>query len=121
MAADQGDTNAIYNLGVMFINGQGVPQNYEKTFELFTRAAYKGSPQAAYGLGILYAKGWGTPVDDIKAYAWFKIASETPTSDKQNKYLATFEKAKTLLPKKQIKEAETVAEQLKKDINIHTH
>lgn len=37
-AADLGNANAIYNLGVMYINGHGVPRDPNRAIELFSRA-----------------------------------------------------------------------------------
>ena len=43
-AAEQGDAGAQYNLGVMYDNGQGVPQNYAQTHMWFNFAASRFPP-----------------------------------------------------------------------------
>ena len=40
--AKQGDASAQYNLGVMYGNGQGVPQDYKAALEWYTLAAEQG-------------------------------------------------------------------------------
>ena len=41
-AAEQGDAEAQYNLGVMYENGQGVDVNYKKAIEWYEKAAEQG-------------------------------------------------------------------------------
>ena len=41
-AGDQGDLEAIFNLGLLYYNGQGVAKDYGKANEQFLRAAIKG-------------------------------------------------------------------------------
>jgi TPR repeat protein len=46
LSAEQGDTSAQYNLGVMYSNGQGVPQDYTLAhmwFNLSGSSGHKGS------------------------------------------------------------------------------
>lgn len=66
---------AQYYLGVMYANGQGVKQSYEKAANWLRRSAEKGVPQAQYKLGELYAKGRGVPKDHEHAYAWYSVAA----------------------------------------------
>ena len=46
MAADQGDANAQYNLGVMYQNGQGVAQDDSAAIKWFRMAADQGDANA---------------------------------------------------------------------------
>jgi len=45
-AADQGDANAQYELGLLYISGKGVLQNSVKAKELITKAAEQGNTKA---------------------------------------------------------------------------
>jgi uncharacterized protein len=74
-AADQGDANAQFNLGVMYFEGKGVPQNYVEAFNLFKKAAAQGNSYAQYNLGVGYSKGRGVPINYKKAYVWYILAS----------------------------------------------
>ena len=43
----------------MYVNGRGVPQDYEKAIEWFTKSAVQGFARAQFNLGWMYAKGKG--------------------------------------------------------------
>src|ERR1017187_7237050 len=58
---------AQYSLGLMYINGQGVPQDYKTAISWFRKAAEQGNILAQYSLGLLYANGQGLPQDFKKA------------------------------------------------------
>jgi TPR repeat protein len=55
MAAEQGNAKAQTNLGVMYANGQGVPQDYVLAHMWFNLAAAQGDPNGK-GLRDLVAK-----------------------------------------------------------------
>jgi hypothetical protein len=58
-AADQDDATAQSHLGVMFFEGQGVPQDKSQAMKWFGRAADLGDAGALYNLGLSDAKGEG--------------------------------------------------------------
>ena len=72
----QGDINAQNNLGTMYKDGNGVPQDYKQAFELFKKAAQKGEATAQYNLGIMYIKGQGVSQDYIEAKKYFIQAEQ---------------------------------------------
>jgi tetratricopeptide (TPR) repeat protein len=78
-AADQGDPNAETNLGWMYHEGKGVPQDYRKAVELFQKAADQGyAPGQAY-LASQYAEGKGVPKDYQKAVELYhKAVNQEP-------------------------------------------
>jgi len=47
LAAEQGNALAQYNLGIMYGNGQGLPQNHQLAYMWFSLAAAKGVERAA--------------------------------------------------------------------------
>ncbi len=53
-AAENGDMNAEFNLGVMYENGQGVEQSDLKAAEWYQKAADNGHPEAPMALQVLY-------------------------------------------------------------------
>ena len=63
LAADQGNANAQFNVGVMYKKGQGVPQDYPKSMKYFTLAAEQGDAQAQYFLGSMHNQGAGVQKD----------------------------------------------------------
>jgi hypothetical protein len=73
--AEQGYRLAQYTLGVMHVQGHGVPQDYHAAFQWFRRAAAQGVPQAQFELGRLYQRGLGVPQDFVLAHAWINLAT----------------------------------------------
>ena len=62
----------------MYINGQGVAQNYKEAVRLFTLAAEGWQPlvPAQNNLGVMYSKGYGVKRDHTEAIKWFLRAAE---------------------------------------------
>ncbi len=54
-AAGKGNGSSMYMVGVMYVNGYGVPQDWPKAGEWFLRAIEKGNSNAMYTLGTMYA------------------------------------------------------------------
>ena len=54
--ADQGDAFAQYNLGLMYANGQGVPQDYIQAHMWFNLATAQNDANAAKNRDIVAAK-----------------------------------------------------------------
>ena len=72
---DQGDAAAQFNLGVMYENGEGVPQDYAAALTGYRRAADQGHAGAHCNLGVFYEQGLGgLPKDDREAARLFKLA-----------------------------------------------
>jgi TPR repeat protein len=72
LLAEQGVALAQYNLGVMYDNGRGVPQDDAKAFYWFTKAAEQGVAEAQETLGRMYLDGRGVPQDEKKALYWME-------------------------------------------------
>ena len=73
--AEQGVAFAQYNLGVMYANGQGVPQNYKTAVKWYRLAAEQGDADAQGNLGASYAFGNGVLKDFVYAHMWGNIAA----------------------------------------------
>ena len=73
--AEQGHADAQYNLGVMYDNGRGVPQDYVKAAKWYRLAAEQGHADAQHNLGVMYVHGQGVPQDHVQAYMWFNLAA----------------------------------------------
>lgn len=74
-AAEQGYADAQFNLGLLYANGEGVPQDMKQTAELFRKAAEQGHVDAQNNLGALYFTGEGVERDENKAIEWFEKAA----------------------------------------------
>ena len=55
--AEQGNTDAQYNLGVMYGKGRGVPQDDKTALKWYRLAAEQGNAAAQHNLGCMYEKG----------------------------------------------------------------
>ena len=73
--AQEGDATAQYNLGNMYRQGQGVPQDYQEAVRWFRLAAEQGHPAAQFILGALYLKGRGVSKNYVQAHKWFTRAA----------------------------------------------
>jgi len=74
--AQKGDIRALYNLGVLYLQGKGVKRDYAKAVSLFTKAAQKGDADAMYNLGVMYDQGMGVGKDIAKAVGFFRQAAQ---------------------------------------------
>jgi TPR repeat protein len=71
LAADQGRSDAQYQLGHMFYRHD----NYVEAARWFLRAADQGRADAQSSLGAMYAEGEGVPLDLVQALKWFILAA----------------------------------------------
>lgn len=74
--AEQGDSYAQYNLGIMYDNGQGIAQNYTQALYWYNKAAEQGHASAQFNLGSMYSNGQGVPQNYTQAIFWYKKAAE---------------------------------------------
>ena len=81
--AEQGDVEAQTNLGWMYDNGQGVPQDYKEAVRWYTKAAEQGDAEAQTNLGWMYRNGDGVPQDEKEAARWFRLAAEQGYAEAQ--------------------------------------
>ncbi|WP_162473674.1 SPOR domain-containing protein [Serratia microhaemolytica] len=66
----------MYDHGVMFINGDGVPQDLQRGRHWILRAAQLGYPLAQYSLGMIFQQGVGIEPNVDCARQWFLLASQ---------------------------------------------
>lgn len=72
--ASQGDPNAQINLGMLYLQGKGVPKDEAEAASLFEQSARQGNPSAAMNLGIMFRNGQGVATDPAHAYMWLQVA-----------------------------------------------
>ena len=80
-AAESGDAEAQYVLGVIYHTGRGVPRDDAESAKWMRLAADQGLADAQFNLGIHYNYGWGVPQDYAKAVELFRLAAEQGTAD----------------------------------------
>jgi len=102
---------AQYYMGMMYLKGQGVDQDYEAASNWFRKASEKNIPQAQHKLGDLYFKGRGVPKDYEYAYIWYSVGA----SHKHKLSEKSVKKAKGKLSDEELKEAgKVIATYIKK-------
>ena len=74
-AADQGNAQAQFNLGIMYHGGQGVAQDFKAAMVWYRKAADQGHAKAQCALGIMYADGHGVQQNLPTALIWVEKAA----------------------------------------------
>ena len=75
-AAEAGNDQAQFFLGLMFYDGIGVQQDYQAAARLMLLSAEQGFANAQHVLGLLYRDGNGVQEDERKAATWQRRAAE---------------------------------------------
>ena len=75
-AAEQGNPNAQFKLGLLYFCGDGVAQNFVEAKKWFEKAYMKDNGPATYFLSCMYYNGDGTDVDKNKSRWLFEKVSE---------------------------------------------
>lgn len=73
--AEQGHADAQYKLGLMYLRGNGVPEDKATTAKWFRLSAEQGFADAQAMLGWMYYKGDGIPQDYAEAVKWCRLAA----------------------------------------------
>jgi len=87
---DQDNTYAERLLGIMYIKGRGVPQDYALGMRWMRIAANKGLADAQNEVGILYQRGWGVERNEAEAVKWFRLAADQGLVIAQNNLADTY-------------------------------
>jgi uncharacterized protein len=85
-AATRGDAKAQGQLGFMYENGFGVPQNFVTAADLYQSAAVQGDTFAQSRLGLSYDRGHGVPPDLILSYKWLNLAAARASGRERDFY-----------------------------------
>lgn len=107
--AEKGSPVAQFNLGVLYDQGKGVPQDNALAMQWYQKAAEQGLPQAQINLGIMYEQGQGIKPDYAQAYFWYVLADTQGDSQAPQ---AKQDIAKKMTPA-QIEDAERRAREFK--------
>jgi TPR repeat protein len=74
-SAEQGMTQAQYNLGLLYENGTGVERSLAAATGWWERAAEQGHIEAQVATGTQYFLGRGAPHDEAVACRWYERAA----------------------------------------------
>lgn len=72
----ESNTDAMVNLGTMYVKGFGIAKDIRKAFSLFERAAEKNHEVASFYLGGMYENGIGTEADKDQSIRYYTVAAE---------------------------------------------
>lgn len=75
-AAEAGDPDAMYNLGVLYESGRGVEENFEQSVHWYERALEAGVPDAAFNLANFHREGVGVEQSYERAIELYEIAAQ---------------------------------------------
>ena len=67
----------------MYLEGKGVPLDFDEAVKWFRLAAEQGDHSSQFMLGSMYFQGQGVPLDFDEAVKWFRLAAEQGSSDAQ--------------------------------------
>ncbi|MEM7047458.1 MAG: tetratricopeptide repeat protein [Pseudomonadota bacterium] len=82
--AEQGDADAQYYLGALYLSGQNITRNFEKASTWLDKAADQNQPAAQTNLGLMLLFGHGTAQDHAQAAYWFNQAAKQSFAEAQN-------------------------------------
>lgn len=74
--ANAGEIAAMYNLGVLYYQGKGVPKDVSQAVIWFQRSGEKGHADALASLGVLLYSGEGVPQNKVEAAKVFELAAQ---------------------------------------------
>ncbi len=75
-AADEGNADAMSNIGALYANKQGVQQDYPEALKWYQKAANGGNTGAMTSIGVLYELGQGVRKDSSEAVRWYQMAAD---------------------------------------------
>jgi TPR repeat protein len=82
-AAQAGDARAQFNLGRMWLEGEGGRRDYAQALTWSEKAARQGIPGAQYDMGRIYDQGLGVRRNAQRAAAWYQKAAASGFSSAQ--------------------------------------
>ena len=92
-------------MGLMYSQGEGVPQNYSLANDFWRAAAEKGDTESMTGLGWHNKLGYGVPKDNVRSLMWFILAAARGSKGAaQQRDLMS-----SVMPSDQVEEAQNLA------------
>ena len=82
--AENGDVEAQYDLGVCYLEGNGVAKDSIEAVKWFRRAAEQGYAKAQRSLGLCYITENGVTKDEDEAVKWFRKAAAQGFAEAQS-------------------------------------
>ena len=73
--ANQGDAKSQTDLGIIYLNGYGVPKDTSAALHWFQLAAAQDEARSQMNLGVMYLNGRGVAQDSTTALQWLRLAA----------------------------------------------
>jgi TPR repeat protein len=105
-AANQGNAGAQNSLGVAYMDGQGVTQDYTQALAWLRKGAEQGDAMAQYNLGSMYSTGRGVSQDYVEAHKWHNLAASRAFAFEQKRYAEARDALAKLMTPQQLAEAQ---------------
>lgn len=74
--AKKGNSNAQFDLALLYLNGDGVKKDMRRAFKWFHRAARKNHVEAKFQMGLNFLNARGVKRNSSLAAYWFKLSSK---------------------------------------------
>jgi tetratricopeptide (TPR) repeat protein len=74
-AAERGDSTAMLTLGMLYLRGAGVRQDYAEALKWWRAAAALGNIRARNNIGVIFRDGLGVERNYDEAIKWFESAA----------------------------------------------
>lgn len=82
-AAESGDADSQFGMGLLYANGYGVPLDDAQALKWYMLAADQDHGQAQCNIAVMHANGWGVPMSETEAMKWYLLAAENGITDAQ--------------------------------------
>ena len=82
-AADLGNAEAQYSLGLCYYKGKGVEKDFKQAVLWYRKSADQGNAEAQNHLGYCYENGYGVTKDLEQAVSWYRKAANQDLVDAQ--------------------------------------
>lgn len=80
-SSDGGNVNAMYQIAIMYRDGNGPKRDNTKHVEWLKKAAENGHAQSQLMLGNMYRDGVKVESDESEAFKWYRMAAENNNPD----------------------------------------
>ena len=121
-AAENGDREALYNVGWMYATGQGTKANAEEAYRWFLESARHGEPSAQFEVSRRLKDGDGVAKDLTSSYSWLLVLQaqeKTIAPDERAKAKETIKSVESQLDQQAAKKAQEQARDLLGTIARH--
>ena len=112
--AEQGDANEQFNLGMKYLQGNGVAQDHAIAAKWLRKAAEQGETTAQCMLGAMYADGLGVTQDYLEAYMWLTLSIDR-AMDNQSQVIGKATDLRDSIAKKMTQPQTAEAQRLAKE------